>query len=264
MRAADRDGYLLAVCYLDLDRFKPVNDRYGHAAGDRLLVELAGRLRSALRSRESWADAAARLGGDEFVLLLRAGTLEEARLAVERVLRVVAQPYVIDPAQDPVQVTASMGATVYPIDRSDADTLLRHADHAMYGAKQAGRNGYLFFDPEHRRRTEERVMAIGRVQEALDQQRVRAVLPAQGRHAQRPRARLRGAAALGAPAAGPDRAAAVPAADREHRPVVARRRLGASRRRWSTWRSGAATGWTSRSASTSRRATCRSPTSRCA
>jgi diguanylate cyclase (GGDEF)-like protein/PAS domain S-box-containing protein len=170
MRAADRDGYLLVVCYLDLDHFKPVNDRFGHAAGDRLLAELAGRLRSALRSRENWTDNAARLGGDEFVLLLRAGTLEEACLAVERVLRVVAQPYVIDPAQDPVQVTASMGATVYPIDRSDADTLLRHADHAMYQAKQSGRNGWLFFDPEHRRRTEERVMAIGRVQEALDQQ----------------------------------------------------------------------------------------------
>ncbi len=168
MRAADREGFLLTVCYLDLDRFKPVNDRFGHAAGDRLLVELAGRLRSALRRRDSWADAAARLGGDEFVLLLRAGTLEEARLAVERVLRVVAQPYAVDPAADAVQITASMGATVYPIDRSDADTLLRHADHAMYGAKQSGRNGYLFFDPEHRRRTEERVMAIGRVQEALD------------------------------------------------------------------------------------------------
>ncbi len=170
MRAADRDGYLLVVCYLDLDRFKPVNDRYGHAAGDRLLAELAGRLRSALRSREHWTDSAARLGGDEFVLLLRAGTLEEARLAVERVLRVVSLPYAIDPAQDSVQITASMGATVYPIDRSDADTLLRHADHAMYGAKQSGRNGYLFFDPEHRRRTEQRVMAIGRIQEALDQQ----------------------------------------------------------------------------------------------
>ncbi len=170
MRAADRDGYLLVVCYLDLDRFKPVNDRYGHAAGDRLLAELAGRLRSALRSREHWTDTAARLGGDEFVLLLRAGTLDEARLAVERVLRVVSLPYVIDPAQDSVQVTASMGASVYPVDRSDADTLLRHADHAMYEAKQSGRNGYLFFDPEHRRRTEQRVMAIGRIQEALDQQ----------------------------------------------------------------------------------------------
>ncbi|MDE2397798.1 MAG: EAL domain-containing protein [Burkholderiales bacterium] len=169
MRAADRDGFLLVVCYLDLDRFKPVNDRFGHAAGDRLLAELAGRLRSALRRRDTWADSAARLGGDEFVLLLRAGTVEEARLAVERVLRVVSQPYVIDPAFDPLQITASMGATVYPIDRSDADTLLRHADHAMYGAKQSGRNGYLLFDPEQRRRTEERVMAIGRVQEALDQ-----------------------------------------------------------------------------------------------
>ena len=168
IRAADRDGYLLAVCYLDLDRFKPVNDRHGHEGGDRLLVELAGRLRGALRSRDLWADAAARLGGDEFVLLLRAGSMEEARLAVERVLRVVSLPYVIDPDQDPVQITASLGATVYPIDRSDADTLLRHADHAMYGAKQSGRNGYLFFDPEIRRRTEERVMAIGRVQEALD------------------------------------------------------------------------------------------------
>jgi diguanylate cyclase (GGDEF)-like protein/PAS domain S-box-containing protein len=168
MRAADRDGYLLAVCYLDLDRFKPVNDRHGHAGGDRLLVELAGRLRGALRGRDLWADAAARLGGDEFVLLLRAGTLEEARMAVERVLRVVALPYVIEADQEPVQITASVGATVYPIDRSDADTLLRHADHAMYDAKQSGRNGYLFFDPEQRRRTEERVMAIGRVQEALD------------------------------------------------------------------------------------------------
>jgi diguanylate cyclase (GGDEF)-like protein/PAS domain S-box-containing protein len=168
MLAADRDGYLLVVCYLDLDRFKPVNDRYGHAAGDRLLTELAGRLRSALRSRQTWVDSAARLGGDEFVLLLRAGTLEEARLAVERVLRVVSLPYAVGPAAEPVQVTASMGATIYPVDRSDADTLLRHADNAMYDAKQAGRNGYLFFDPENRRRTEERVMAIGRVQEALD------------------------------------------------------------------------------------------------
>ncbi|MCL4699502.1 MAG: diguanylate cyclase, partial [Burkholderiaceae bacterium] len=114
MAATDRDGWLLVVCYLDIDHFKPVNDRHGHDAGDRLLVELAGRLRSALRSRENWADAAARLGGDEFVLLLRAGTIEEARLAVERVLRVVAQPFAVGPEAEPVQVSASMGATIYP------------------------------------------------------------------------------------------------------------------------------------------------------
>ena len=93
--------------------------------------------------------------------------MEEARLAVERVLRVVAQPYVIDPNVDPVLVTASMGATIYPIDRSDADTLLRHADHAM--TAPTGRAQRLpVLRPENRRRNEERVMAIGRVQEALD------------------------------------------------------------------------------------------------
>jgi diguanylate cyclase (GGDEF)-like protein/PAS domain S-box-containing protein len=169
MDAADRDGHLLVVCYLDVDRFKPINDRFGHAAGDRLLVELAGRLRNALRGRNHWTDCVARLGGDEFGMLLRAGTIEQARLAIDRVLQVVAQPCVIDPTLDAISITASVGATIYPIDSSDADTLLRHADHAMYGAKQSGRNGYLLFDPESRRLTEERVIAIGRVQEALDQ-----------------------------------------------------------------------------------------------
>ncbi len=169
MAATDRDGYLLAVCYLDLDHFKAINDRHGHDAGDQFLAEVANRLRSALRVRGTvWSDAAARLGGDEFVLLLRAGTIDEARSAVERVLRVVAQPIVVGPGSAPEVVTASVGATVYPLDASDADTLLRHADHAMYGAKQSGRNGFLFFDPEHSRQHEQRVLALGRVQEALD------------------------------------------------------------------------------------------------
>lgn len=170
MRLAETDGHLLAVCYLDLDHFKVVNEQLGHQAGDRLLAELAIRLRSALRSRgTARADIAARLGGDEFALLLHAGSVEEARFAVERVLRLVAQPFAVAPTGEATLVTASVGVTVYPLDGSDADTLLRHADHAMYGAKQAGRNGHLFFDTEHRRRTEERVLAIGRVQEALDQ-----------------------------------------------------------------------------------------------
>lgn len=169
MAATDRDGYLLAVCYLDLDHFKAINDRHGAEAGDRLLTELANRLSGALRARGTvWSDSVARLGGDEFVLLLRAGTVDEARAAVERVLRVVALPVVLRPGTEPEVVTASVGATVYPLDSSDADTLLRHADHAMYGVKQSGRNGFLFFDPEHSRRTEERVLAIGRVQDALD------------------------------------------------------------------------------------------------
>jgi diguanylate cyclase (GGDEF)-like protein/PAS domain S-box-containing protein len=170
---SEREGHLLAVCYIDLDHFKEINERYGRSAGDRLLVELAARLRSALRAHATWSDVAARLGGDEFVLLLRADTVDEARLAVERLLRVIAQPYTLDSQAQPTAMTASVGATVYPIDRSDPDTLLRHADHAMYGAKQAGRNGYLFFDAEHNRRAEERVLALGRVQEALDRQELR-------------------------------------------------------------------------------------------
>ncbi len=170
MQAAEKEGYLLTVCYLDLDHFKPVNDQYGHEAGDRLLVELAGRLRRSLRRWASGDDAVARLGGDEFVLLLRTATLAEARHAVERVMRNVSQPYGLGPGIGPVVVTASIGATVYPTDRADADadTLLRHADHAMYGAKQAGRNGYLFFDAEDDRRAEAHFEAVGRVQEALE------------------------------------------------------------------------------------------------
>jgi diguanylate cyclase (GGDEF)-like protein/PAS domain S-box-containing protein len=167
MQASEREGFLLTICYLDLDHFKPVNDRHGHEAGDRLLIELAERLRRSLRHWASGDDAVARLGGDEFVLLLRTATLEEGRHAVERVMRNVSQPYGLG-VGGPVQVTASIGATVYPIDKADADTLLRHADHAMYGAKQAGRNGYLFFDAEHDRRTEAHFEALGRVQDALD------------------------------------------------------------------------------------------------
>lgn len=168
MLASEREGFLLTICYLDLDHFKPVNDRFGHEAGDRLLVDLAERLRRSLRHWASGDDAVARLGGDEFVLLLRTATLEEGRHAVERVMRNVSQPYGLAVGAGPVSVTASIGATVYPIDKADADTLLRHADHAMYGAKQAGRNGYLFFDAEHDRRTEQHFEALGRVQDALD------------------------------------------------------------------------------------------------
>jgi len=168
MQTSRREGSLLTVCYLDLDHFKPVNDRFGHEAGDRLLVELANRMRRSLRSWAGGDDVVARIGGDEFVLLLRTATLEESRHAVERVLNQVCQPYALGVGAGPVMVTASIGATVFPLDGADAETLLRHADHAMYGAKQAGRNGYLFFDAEHDRRAEARFVALGRVQEALD------------------------------------------------------------------------------------------------
>ncbi len=168
MSACERDNTLLTVCFLDLDYFKPVNDEFGHHAGDQLLVKLAERLRRSLRTRASGDDLVARIGGDEFVLLLRTATTEESRQAVERMLRQVHLPFALDVSEAPVYITASIGATVYPLDEADAETLLRHADHAMYGAKQAGRNGYQFFDAEHDRRTEARFVALGRVQDALD------------------------------------------------------------------------------------------------
>ena len=168
MQTSRREGSLLTVCYLDLDHFKPVNDRFGHDAGDRLLVELANRMRRSLRSWAGGDDVVARIGGDEFVLLLRTATLDESRHAVERVLYQICQPYALGVGAGPTLITASIGATVFPLDSADAETLLRHADHAMYGAKQAGRNGYLFFDAEHDRRAEARFVALGRVQEALD------------------------------------------------------------------------------------------------
>ena len=170
MQVSERDGSLLTVCYLDLDHFKPVNDQFGHEVGDRLLVDLADRLRRSLRGHAELPDTVSRLGGDEFVLLIRTATIEESRHAVDRVLRSVAQPYNLGIGNGMVSITASIGATVFPMDHADADTLLRHADHAMYGAKQSGRNGYLFFDAESDRRTEARFEALGRVQDALDAQ----------------------------------------------------------------------------------------------
>ena len=135
----------LAVCYLDLDGFKPINDTYGHEAGDQLLVEMAGRLRSCLRG----GDTVARLGGDEFVLLLLGlDRIEEYEVALQRILDTIGKPVSVD--GESVSVTASIGVTLYPQDDATPDTLLRHADQAMYQAKQRGKNRYQLFEPNCR------------------------------------------------------------------------------------------------------------------
>ncbi len=138
---ARRQRHTLAVCMLDLDGFKAVNDDLGHAVGDELLVTVAQRLGQALRE----GDTLARLGGDEFVLLLADLTHpEQSHQVLDRVLHSVAQPLSFQ--GQTVSVTASVGVTLFPADDADADTLLRHADQAMYEAKQSGRNRYQFFD----------------------------------------------------------------------------------------------------------------------
>jgi diguanylate cyclase (GGDEF)-like protein/PAS domain S-box-containing protein len=132
---------LLGVCYLDLDGFKPINDTHGHHAGDALLMKLAQRMTETLRS----SDTVARLGGDEFVILLaNLATVEELEAHLRRLLLRLGEPTLIEGLQ--LQVSASIGVTIYPLDSADPDTLLRHADQAMYQAKAQGRAGFHLFD----------------------------------------------------------------------------------------------------------------------
>ena len=150
MLQARSNHTLLGVAYLDLDGFKPINDRLGHEAGDQLLVMVATRLRHALRAM----DCVARLGGDEFVLLLPGqGHGNECERMLYRVMESIAAPYML--GTERVSVTASIGYTLFPQDSSDADTLLRHADQAMYAAKQAGRNRFHQFDTAQERASQE-------------------------------------------------------------------------------------------------------------
>jgi diguanylate cyclase (GGDEF)-like protein/PAS domain S-box-containing protein len=160
---AKRSNTILAVCYLDLDGFKPVNDTYGHEVGDRLLVEMAGRFRGELRG----GDTVARLGGDEFVLLLVGlEDIAECEQAIQRLLCVIGQPLSVSP--EPISLSASIGVTLFPRDQSDPDTLLRHADQAMYQAKQAGKNCYRIFDHELDLHVRTRHDHISRIEEALE------------------------------------------------------------------------------------------------
>lgn len=162
MERARSRNRLLAVCYLDLDGFKAVNDSLGHQAGDRLLIEIARRLKRRLRGD----DTAARLGGDEFVLLLGdLETLEESDQALERIMRDLAQSHTIDGSV--LSISASVGVALYPQDDTDPDTLLRHADQAMYQAKQLGRSRYAVFDPDHDRRARAHRDARDRVRTGL-------------------------------------------------------------------------------------------------
>ena len=159
---ADRGRRRLAVCYLDLDGFKVVNDRFGHAAGDQLLVHVSAVLKQCLRAD----DTLARLGGDEFVLLLAdLGSVDECRQILARVLDTVGEPLAL--AGHSVAVSASIGACVYPDDEADADTLLRHADQAMYLAKEAGKNRLHVFDPENDRQLQAHRRFLERFRQAL-------------------------------------------------------------------------------------------------
>ncbi len=131
----------LAVLYLDLDGFKAINDGHGHHVGDQLLVKVANRIRHTLRE----SDTPARIGGDEFVAVLTGlASADDCAQFVDRMLKACAEPIALGGQM--VQVSVSIGVTLYPQDDVDADQLIRHADQAMYQAKQAGRNRCQYFD----------------------------------------------------------------------------------------------------------------------
>jgi len=145
MYACERRKRSLSVIYLDLDGFKAINDTFGHDAGDTLLVSLSQRMKAALREEDSLA----RFGGDEFVaVLVDLERPQDCVPVLERLLQAAATPIPIEFEGDKVEVSvsASIGATSYPQDGADADQLMRHADQAMYMAKQAGKNRYHLFD----------------------------------------------------------------------------------------------------------------------
>lgn len=162
---ANRTSKTVAVCYLDLDGFKSINDLYGHDGGDQLLINVTENLKHVLRAD----DTLARLGGDEFALLLSdLASADECALILDRILASVSQPIQLNEVT--ITISASIGVSLYPDDNVDADTLLRHADHAMYLAKEAGKNRYHLFDPESDRRAQQRRQILERLQIALTEE----------------------------------------------------------------------------------------------
>ncbi len=148
---AERHGRPLALLYLDLDRFKKINDTLGHVIGDRVLEECAKRLSEAVRSD----DEVARLGGDEFIIMLEDFVQADTPARVARkVLSLLSQPIRIEHHE--LQMTASIGIAVYPDDGQNATSLLKNADAAMYIAKQVGRNGFHYFTQAMAKREENR------------------------------------------------------------------------------------------------------------
>jgi diguanylate cyclase (GGDEF)-like protein/PAS domain S-box-containing protein len=148
---ARRHGKKLAVLYLDIDRFKRVNDSAGHTVGDRLLQSVAARLIDCVRS----SDTVCRLGGDEFVILLcEVAHAQDAAVSAEKMLAALSEPHRLDQLE--LHVSASIGVVTFPEDGTTAEDLLKNADSAMYQAKDCGRNNYQFFKADMNRRALER------------------------------------------------------------------------------------------------------------
>jgi len=153
LEKAERKHLHFAVMFMDLDGFKAVNDAYGHHTGDQLLIEIAQRIRSSLRSR----DTVARIGGDEFVIVIELDDLTDAAAVADKLIRAVDQPVQI--AGHSLCVTTSVGVAMYPEDGRTPHALLTNADAAMYHAKSGG-NAYSFFEPSMNANAQEQLQLL--------------------------------------------------------------------------------------------------------
>ena len=164
-RSCDRSNLSLALLYIDLDRFKDVNDSLGHDMGDLLLIEISSRLKKTIRE----IDTVSRLSGDEFTIIL--GQIND-QLSVQpvcqQILDVLAEPYQLD--NEKVFLTASIGVTFYPGDSKNIEALQRNGDQAMYAAKGEGRNRYHFYTPELQQRALRKRNMVKDLREAIQQQ----------------------------------------------------------------------------------------------
>src|SRR5882724_4795256 len=160
--AAKAASTMLGVVFLDLDRFKHINDTRGHETGDKLLQEVAARLRTCVRD----SDVVIRMGGDEFVVVFRnVKNYDEVTLGAGRIVETLNRPIIID--RHPLQTTGSVGVSLYPRDGGNMVELLKHSDTAMYQAKDRGRNNVQMFSPAMNRKLKHRVAVEASLREAL-------------------------------------------------------------------------------------------------
>jgi len=157
----NRYGGQISVLFLDLDRFKVINDTLGHAAGDQLLIEIAKRLSTRLRE----SDTIARLGGDEFAILLPEIGSDMAADVANKLTEAVSQPLLINGKR--LQLTTSIGISVYPLDGENAAEILKHADTAMYRSKDLGRNRFTFYTEDMNQRAERRMQLEDKIRRAI-------------------------------------------------------------------------------------------------
>lgn len=159
---AQRDHSLLAVLFLDLDRFKVINDSLGHNVGDQLLQAVAARVHHCVRE----SDTVARLGGDEFTVLLPALSASEAAAKIaQKILETLRAPFIVDGRE--IFATTSIGIAIYPLDGTDTETLIKNSDTAMYQAKELGRDNYQLYNAEINARAVQRLVVENGLRRAL-------------------------------------------------------------------------------------------------